>query len=459
MKNIIFKFSISLMVMCFFCNCDSFVEIDLPPGQLNTPSVFEDRTTANAAMADLYTKLRDSGLITGNGTGLSNLMGNYTDELIYYGSATTGIPPFYNNTLTANNGTVASLWNDSYNQIYSANAIIQGVAASASLRQTDKDQLTGEALFVRALIHFYLVNLYGAVPYITTTDYEINRHAGRLATELVYQSIITDLVQAQNLIQEDYVAAERIRPNKGAVNALLARVYLYHGDWAEAANTASVVLSDGQYGLESNVNMVFLKGSTSTIWQFKPMAEGVNTAEGGNFVFTSGPPPFVALREDLVNAFEPGDYRRISWIGTVSDGSTTWYFANKYKEQTNTGSSVEFSIVLRLSEQFLIRAEARVRQDELSGAKDDLNVVRHAAGLGNTPAVSQQEIIDAILRERRVELFTEYGHRFFDLKRSNALDATLSTVKTGWNTTDALLPLPETELLLNPNLAPQNTGY
>jgi hypothetical protein len=88
-----------------------------------------------------------------------------------------------------------------------------------------------------------------------------------------------------------------------------------------------------------------------------------------------------------------------------------------------------------------------------------LNIIRHAAGLGDTPASSQQEILDAIQRERRVELFTEYGHRFFDLKRNGGLDAALSPVKPGWNTTDALLPLPEAELLLNPNLAPQNTGY
>ncbi|MNS68653.1 SusD family protein [compost metagenome] len=354
---------------------------------------------------------------------------------------------------------MAVLWNDSYSQIYSANAIIEGVYTSTALLQADRDQLIGEALFVRALIHFYLANLYGPVPYIMSTDYETNRHVGRLSTDVVYQNVITDLTLAQNLLPEDYLSSERIRPNKAAVRALLARTYLYHGDWIEASNAASSVLNDSQYTLESDIDAVFLKGSTSTIWQFKPSADGINTAEGGNFVIISAPPSFVAVREELVAAFEPGDLRLTHWLGTVSDGTTTWYFANKYKQQTSTGTSVEYSIVLRLSEQYLIRAEARARQGELTGAKDDLNIIRHAAGLGDTPASSQQEILDAIQRERRVELFTEYGHRFFDLKRNGGLDAALSPVKPGWNTTDALLPLPEVELLLNPSLAPQNTGY
>ena len=115
--------------------------------------------------------------------------------------------------------------------------------------------------------------------------------------------------------------------------------------------------------------------------------------------------------------------------------------------------------MLRLSEQYLIRAEARARQGDLIGAKDDLNVIRNAAGLGNTTVATDVAIIDAVLRERRVELFTEYGHRFFDLKRYGKVDSILSVVKPGWDATDILLPLPETELLVNPNLLPQNPGY
>ena len=117
------------------------------------------------------------------------------------------------------------------------------------------------------------------------------------------------------------------------------------------------------------------------------------------------------------------------------------------------GGSMEYSIVLRSEEQYLIRAEARAHQGDLIGAKDDLNVVRQRAGLSDTPALTDVQIIAAVLDERRLEFFTEYGHRFFDLKRTNSLNSVLGIIKPGWNDTDKLLPLPVSELTLNPNLA------
>src|SRR5690606_19066848 len=110
------------------------------------------------------------------------------------------------------------------------------------------------------------------------------------------------------------------------------------------------------------------------------------------------------------------------------------------------------------AEQYLIRAEARAQLSNIAGAQADLNKIRIRAGLGETLASSQNELLTAILQERRFELFTEHGHRFFDLKRTGNLDNVLGS-KPGWNTTDRLFPLPEKELLLNPNLLPQNPGY
>lgn len=455
-----FKLPLALGLVLLFSGCDSFVEVALPSSQLTANSVFEERGTANAAMTSIYSKLRDSGLLTGAGSGMSVSLGVYADELDYYGLSTGGTQFFYANNVFPTNTTIGEWWSKSYNQIYGANAVYDGVNSSTKLEQSDKDQLMGEALFVRALVHFNLVNVFGSIPYVTTTDYQQNQVVHKLPTAEVYSHIITDLETATTLLPASYFGGTRVRSNKFVSTALLARVYLYNGNDAEAANAASAVINEtANYSLVDDFDMAFLKDSPSIIWQLIPQTAGVNTAEGANFIFTSGPPPFVALTTDLVTAFELGDLRKTHWVKAVSNGSSTWYHAYKYKEQSFTGTTEEYSVVLRLPEMYLIRAEARARQGDLVNAKDDLDVIRNLAGLPGTLATNQQDILTAILQERRVEFFTEGGQRFFDLKRAGALNTVLSIVKPGWDAHEVLFPLPQNELLLNPNLEPQNTGY
>ncbi|TBX67489.1 RagB/SusD family nutrient uptake outer membrane protein [Flavobacterium silvisoli] len=437
-------------------SCDNFVEVDRPNSQLIGKTVFEDMTTATAAMSGLYAKLRGSGPLAGNGLGVSALAGMYADELDYY---QTGNINFYNNSLIAAEAGNAALWNNTYHQIYEANSIIEGLNNSTTLPVAGRDQLLGESLFVRATLHFYLVNLYGDVPYITTTDYIANSHVSRTPTATVYTLIQSDLEQAISLLPESYVTAERVRPNKFAAYAMLARVCLYRGAYAEASNAASTVLNSPLYVWEPDLNKVFVKNSTTTIWQFSPAANGNNTSEGNLFIFTAGPPANVALRNDFVGAFEANDQRKAKWTKAVTNGANTWYHAYKYKQQASTPSSMEYSVVLRLAEQVLIRAEARARLGELTNAKADLDLIRITAGLLPTTAVSQSDLIAEILNQRRFELFTEFGNRFFDLKRSGLADTVLPTVKTGWSPTDKLWPIPANELVINPNLNPQNPGY
>ena len=454
-------FKIRILLLLFFCGlagCDHFVDVEVPTSQLTGRVVFENRSTANAAMVAIYSKLRDSGLLTGTGIGSGVCLGLYADELIYYGTTDDNVSFLFGNSLMSTTSIVSQQWNESYHQIYCANAVIEGSQNSTLLSINDKNQFIGEATFVRALVHFYLMNLYGDLPYITTTNYEVNKVAPRMATAQVYDLIIADLEQAIALLPEGYITADRVRPNRSTASALLSRVYLYKGDWAAASNAASAVLNNTDYVWENDIDKIFLKESSATIWHFSPMSEGTNADEGASFIFQSGPPPNVGLRPELVHSFDPNDLRKTHWIATITDGINTWYHANKYKQNSNTGSSVEYSVVFRLAEQYLIRAEARARQGELTGAKEDLNKVRNTAGLSDTPATTADEIIAAVLQERRFELFTEYGHRFFDLKRSGALDTVLPIVKSGWNSSDQLWAIPEVELLSNPNFT-QNPGY
>jgi len=164
------------------------------------------------------------------------------------------------------------------------------------------------------------------------------------------------------------------------------------------------------------------------------------------------------LNTDLVSQFDVNDLRRSYWIKDITNESNQWYHSSKYKQDNITGSSLEYSIVFRLEEQYLIRAEAKARAGDLDGAKEDLNKIRNRAGLSDIEADTQTSLLEAILDERKFEFFTEHGHRFFDLKRFGKLDETLVT-EQGWNTTDQLWPIPLSELLANPYLTPQNPGY
>lgn len=455
----IFSLPCLTVFVMLISSCDNFVEVDLPNSQLTANAVFEEKATANAAMTDIYSKIRDAGLLTGSSSGLSHLLGNYTDELKFYGDPQNSNVAFYNNSLIASNIEIKGLWDSSYNQIYAANAVIEGIEQSVHLPETDKKQLKGEALFVRALLHFYLTNLFGDVPYITSTNYEQNRLVKKTSVNKVYTNAKNDLEQAIQLLPESYVSEDRVRPNKYATHALLARVDLYAGLWDEASNEASAVLNNtGIYIKEKDLDKIFLKESTATIWQLAPGFSGGNTLESVTFNFTSGPPPLSALTDSFMSAFTDNDLRKTHWIKAVTDGTTTWYHPFKYK-YSDTDSSREYSIILRLAELYLIRAEARAQSGDLIGAKEDLNKIRNTAGLADTPAITQAEILNAILHERQLELFTEFGHRYFDLKRFNKIQSVLSVTKTGWDTHDVLFPIPEAELNLNPNLKPQNSGY
>lgn len=459
--NINFRSLFSLVVLLMAANsCDSFVEVDQPKSQLVSTIVFEDYGTATAALTDIYSKIRDKGILTGTNTGISNQLGNYTDEIIPYGTPSNPSLNFYTNSILPSTPAIAEYWNSAYNSIYAANSVIEGTHKSNALSIEQKNLLTGEALFIRAFLHFYLVNLYGDVPYIAQTDYRKNSTVTRDPVKTIYNNIISDLTESIAMLPASYSPTERSRPNKLVARALLARTYLFAGFFPEAANEASSLLNQTPlFSLEENTADVFLIASKETIWQLQSQTSGQNTQEAEVFIFQSGPPPLVALNNALVNSFADNDLRKSNWIKAVYDENSIWYHPYKYKEKNFTSVSKEYSIVFRLAEQYLIRAEARVQQGDLLGAKEDLNRIRHRAGLSDTYAVTKEEILEAILNERRWEFFTEQGHRFFDLKRFNKLDQQLSSLKPGWNPTDNLLPIPQSELSTNPNLRPQNPGY
>jgi hypothetical protein len=344
--------------------------------------------------------------------------------------------------------------------IHIANTLLMELDASKAVSDNTKAQLSGEAKFFRALVYFYLVNLYGGVPLVTTADYTTSAGLPRATVTQIYQQILTDLHDAQRLLSMNYPATtlfpnDRTRPNRAAATALLARVYLYSGQPAQADSAASAVIANPMYRLETSLDSVFLSGSREAIWQLQPVNADVTTAEAGAFIPTQpGAPSFYTAANFLLGAFEPGDQRRVHWLARAVNGK---FYPFKYKRTAMDSSfGKEYDMVLRLGEVYLIRAEARVLEGDNADAAADLDTIRSRAGL---PAVgSSVDLPSAILHERQVELMVEWGHRWLDLKRTGQADAILGTEKRGWKSTAALYPLPANELINNPSLI-QNAGY
>ena len=445
-------------ITIYLSGCSDFVEVDAPKNTLVSETVFDDPETVASAMANLYYAMREEGMVSGN-FGLTPLLGIYSDEMDYYGN-NTQYAQLYHHNVSGQNSAISEWWGQGYHLIYAANDIIAGVETSESLGKKDVDRFKGRALFVRAYIHSQLVSLFGAIPYVTTTDYTTNNTIGRMPEEEVHRMIIADLTEAIQLMErDDVVSEERIVPDHFAAIALLARMALYASQWELAERSASRLME--AFNLENDLETVFLKESKETIWQLKAGDSPKNTQEADQLVIQFLPVQRYALSESLLDAFEEGDGRLEHWTGSISneDSTLNFYYAHKYRALFTEEESLEYSIVFRLAEQYLIRSEARAHLGNFEGARQDLNVIRNRAGLGDVSESSLEGLLDAILRERRVELFTERGHRWFDVKRQGKASEVLGPIKPNWQDTDLLLPIPEPELETNPNLLPQNPGY
>ncbi|WP_166962491.1 RagB/SusD family nutrient uptake outer membrane protein [Yeosuana marina] len=452
------KYLLYFILIFFMSSCTDFIEVDPPKNVLISKTVFEDSSTVESALANIYYKMREQGMISGR-YGLSSMMGIYSDELNYYGFDTNYIE-IYTHHVSPSNAVVLAWWSHAYNLIYAANDIISGVETSVNLSQKQKEEFKGQALFVRGYMHSLLVNLFGSIPYITTTNYVENNKVTRIPVNKVYENIISDLEAAATFMGTSDDTGEHVVVNASVAKALLARTYLYTEQWELAEAMADDLITN--YSLELDINSVFLKESSETIWQFKPNGVSyANTYEANQFVIRFIPGQTYALSDSMIGAFESGDLRLSYWTGsaTSNDGLTTLYYPYKYKALLSETDSLEYSIIFRLTEQYLIRAESRTHLGNIIGAQEDLNMIRNRAGLDNTEANNKNNLLDAILHERQVEFFTEHGHRWFDLKRMGVANEILSPIKPNWKDSNFLLPIPETELEINPNLKPQNSGY
>lgn len=460
--------------------CRKFVEPEAPQTSISGANVYKSDVTAIAVLNGLYAQLANSTPFAGS-NGISVLSGLSADELTLTGNVSNAkLIAYYRNQLrTATNQSFGiDYWFEAYNNIFTCNAAVEGLDESNSLTLAVKTQLLGEAKFMRALLYFYMVNLYGDAPLVLSTSPSDNIRALRSPRQKIYEQIVADLKDAQSSLSSSFLDAsllkstsERVRPTKWVATALLARTYLYMNQYSNAEEEASKVIGNATQFSLAAINGVFLKNSSEAIWQLQPVNSGRNTEDGFLFILPpSGPNASnnpVYLSAQQLAAFEPGDLRRKAggWVDSVIAGGTTYYYPAKYRATTMSGSSfTEYQMVLRLSEQYLIRAEARARTNNTQGAKDDLNMIRGRAGLLGTSANDQSSLLTAISKERQVELFTELGQRWLDLKRTGKVDAVMTVVTplkangAAWQSYQQLYPIPFSDIQRNPNLV-QNGGY
>lgn len=361
----------------------------------------------------------------------------------------------------SNNALTTGFFNNAVLGISRANVILDRIDAS-SIDAASKDQITGEASFLRAFYYFHLVRIFGDVPLVLkevkSTDEAFTVSVKKPAAE-IYAQILIDVKKAVDKLPETYAAAaDKGRATKGSARTLLGEIYLTQKNYAAAVTELKAVVSSGKYSLNANYadnfavtkkngpesvfEIQYTEGpngeSSSFIYSFAPYNSGTSVAP---FALASGAAAgWNAPTQDLLDAYEAGDLRKDISVGLNFMDPNTKAVA-PYIKKYLTPHAVRFQTgdnfpVYRYSDVLLMLAEAI---NEAGFQADGeafalLNQVRTRAGLAaktssNANAAlkiaSQDDFRKAVARERRVELSFE-NHRWFDLLRTGKVAETMA---------------------------------
>ncbi len=469
-----FKPFMVCLLTIFLASCKKLVDVSAPTTSFNADNVYNSDGTAISVLTGIYASISNASLNSpGEMRTLDLFSSIYTDDLFYQQGLTSnqGYLDFYSNNLSSSlNG--GQYWTAAYKYIFTCNQAYGQLSSSKTITSAIKLQLLGESRFFRAFNYYYLVNLYGDVPLVTTTDFVVNSRIAKTPQQTIINNIVADLIEAKSVLSTKYldgtllnIASTRYRLTTFAASALLTKVYLMQKAWDKAESEATVVIGNTQMFSLDNFSNVFLSTSKEAVWQLQSVSSTQWTPSGPLFILpASGPSsssPFF-LTTSFLNTFEPNDLRKKNWISSVTAQGKSYSFPFKYKVKSGTPAPTESYTYFRLADVILNRAEARAQQGKLDSAMADLNLVRTRAGLPNVVGINQSQLLDTILHERRVEMFTEGGSRFFDLKRFNKIDQVMPAVSAGkggtWASYKSLFPISSVEVARN-TLLTQNPGY
>ncbi|MFT6335288.1 MAG: tetratricopeptide (TPR) repeat protein [Saprospiraceae bacterium] len=464
------KFSTILLGITVLTSCSENLNLS-PITQKSATLFYSTEQEVEIGVNGAYAQLQSNGLYGLDIIGVGEISGEDSFEEIAAndGGRFGQLDDFSTN---AGNDLVGDIWRESYEGIQRTNIVLNRIQEVDYENIEVKINRIGEMKFLRALLYFNLVRLFGDVPLVIqeTTNPSEYFGQGRSAASEVYAQIELDLEQA---IEELPIVKVAGRPAKGAAQALLADVLMNQGQYAESIPYFMNIVNSNKYILvestadlfgtqnEGNDEILFEvqfasgvdgnnEGSPAAA-QFRPSGTTAN-AKGHNLPYSQ----FVTLYADE-------DTRKSDYVG-LDANANPFYFSTKYEvSQTGPSDSGSDYYVIRYADVLLKYAEALAETGRVSEAAILLDQVRNRAGLANTDASNETQIKNAIALERRFEFIGE-GHRWFDLKRTNnaitVMNAWFAAQGTGilLNGTNLLLPIPQSQIDTDPEIK-QNTGY
>lgn len=434
-----------LVVVTSLTSCSKYLE-ESPNNALPTTTAIIDAGTARAAIIGAYSRVQ--GYYASSYPTLGTMP---ADNVIFNGTLSQYLQ-LDQNAVTPDNAVTLDVYQGIYRVINSANSIIAYVPGvqDPNLSTTEKNTILGEAYFLRALGYFDLARGWGGVQLQLkpTTDLADLKGIRRSTLSATYDQVLADLVKAEELLPED--ATTRNRAQKSAARALRARLHLYRQQWAEAESYATQVIGSSKYELvkpyknfftspflskESVLELTYSTNNRNSYWNL-----WYPSSLGGQYTLKPSASVTAKLNDPAV-----GGSRSSLLAGTGS---------NVYGVLYNTSAtSTDPSYLIRISELYLIRAEARAQQNKLTAAVADLNVIRARADVAAFAGTTQAVILQAIEDENSVEFAFE-AHRWFDLTRTARAGAVLGvTDRNYW-----VFPFPYQDVLSDPDLE-QNPGY
>lgn len=454
MKKILLGLLTAFLLTGSLASCNKKLDVE-PVDSIDAANALNTSSDVQGALVGAYTGLQSNQNYGGYIQFMSDLLANNGDE-DFVG---TFVPPqqIQRKTILKDNGFVESIWLRAYNTINRTNNVLGNLSKLDT--PTKRATVEGEAKFIRSLLYFDLVRLYGrawndgspqsnpGVPLVLTptSSFDMVNQPRRNTVAEVYAQIITDLITAKKKLPKN----NGFFATKYAAHVLLSRIYLQQGRFASAALEADSVIASG-FGLNASYadNFTATSGGLSANTKEDIFAIQYSAQSGLNDLntfYSATQRADVEIQDQFINSFETGD-DRLS-VYDVANGPPTYIL--KYEGQYGNVK------LMRLDEMYLTRAEGNFRAGTTVGTPplDDINVLRNRAGLAPLTAVTKEDI----LKERRLELAFE-GFRLGDLKRNQESTVDDAGTVIPWNSPRLVFPIPLREINANPSLT-QNPGY